>query len=413
MEWRIDAWDARGGRAFATQRSADSDLAVPAAESWGPTVFIGPPSFRPEQIANIGIALGARRSGAFDARVPLDANLPEVAFGTADEVAEFVRRAYTFGGRDRGGDGGGGVAFEGGPGEPPLAGEGGSLAIENFADEWAERARHLVKNTKVDGDPVDELVTRQFPRDPPPAPPTALDSVQSGALQVLATLLDGLPLHGMHMPSFTRWREAASSLDAALSELALWDSWFLASEPARRLVSNYLMARGNHLLKQELPDEFDGVAYAQALLRWQPTRSDPDAAAQRFRETLLHSWHFADEQRLPSPTQFADRYEAMFSWPLPRYVRTRPEARSVGELLVSYVSAPALVAGRKPGAAHIVAFAAALLASRVEDRARENWRERAAFGWLARSVPRLIHRPEVEALVLEPQPRPVLAGLGR
>ena len=46
MEWHIDAWDPRGGRAFATQRMQNADVGDPdEVDLWAPTVFIRPAVF--------------------------------------------------------------------------------------------------------------------------------------------------------------------------------------------------------------------------------------------------------------------------------------------------------------------------------------------------------------------------------
>jgi hypothetical protein len=81
-----------------------------------------------------------------------------------------------------------------------------------------------------------------------------------------------------------------------------------------------------------------------------------------------------------------------FSWPLPAYIGSEDkELTSVGSLLMAFIASPARVA-RWKGAGDIVLFAAALLASRIEDRAAPNWRGRAAAKWLAGSLPTHLRR---------------------
>lgn len=109
MKWHIDAWDPMGGRAFASQRTRNKDL-VEYDNSRGPTVYIAPPDFRPELIANVAIAIAACHSANFNPRLPPaegdNGALPdELAFPTADSVADFVRRAFIGGGINRGGGG--------------------------------------------------------------------------------------------------------------------------------------------------------------------------------------------------------------------------------------------------------------------------------------------------------------------
>ncbi|MFO1417956.1 MAG: hypothetical protein U1E83_04745 [Methylotetracoccus sp.] len=402
MEWHIDAWDATGGRAFATQRSRNSDIGQPDGETWGPTVFIGPPSFRPEQIANIGIALSARRSGAFDPRVPLDPETDEIEFATADAVADFVRRAFVGSSRNRGGDGGGAIGFEGGPEGPPPSGGGEASVADRFMDEWMHGAALLVE----DPVPLALFHGNQLPLTFEPAVhAVAADRfgpVQSGALQVLATVLDGIPRFGLRSPAFRQWQEAAIGLDAALCELGVWNAWFTCEEPARSIASDYLRKRTLTLVPQDRQTDIDGVLFAQLALRWQPTTADPATAADRFWDNLQLAQLWPAVNLVVLHSHMSDRYDAMFSWPLPRYVRVEPACRSVGELLATFVSSPSAFAECVPGTMDIVMFAAALLASRVEDRNREGWHERAAASWLAQSVPHWQFRDDIEALIVNP-----------
>ena len=410
MEWHIDAWDSRGGRAFATQRTQNADIGDPDEEVWGPTVFIGPPSFRPEQLANIGIALSARRSGSFDPRVPMNPNAPEASFNTADAVADFVRRAFTGSVRNRGGDGGGAIGFEGGPEGPPPSDGGEPTIAERFIGEWMDGIQTLEKNPHFHSYFVGSQLPHIFVAQPPAK--GQLESVQSGALQVLATVLDAVPLYGLNSFLFEQWRMAATSLDAALTELGLWRGWFTAPDHERVNISNYLRHRSSALLKANGQAAVDGVVFAQMLLRWQPSSADPNAAAKRFWVSVRHAEEFADDNCVVDPAPPAERYEALFGWPLPRYVNLQPPCRSVGELLATFVSSPTAFSRGTPGALDIVAFAAALLASRNEDRRFEGWRERAAATWLAQSVPQWLFREDLEALILDPEQKQVLAGVG-
>lgn len=408
MEWHIDAWDARGGRAFATQRTQNADIGDPDEEVWGPTVFIGPPSFRPEQLANIGIALSARRSGSFDPRLPMNPQTAEASFDTADAVAEFVRRAFTGSVRNRGGDGGGAIGFEGGPDEPPPSDGGEPAVAERFIAEWMDGIQTLEKNPHLHG----YFVGSQFPEIFVAQPPAKgqLESVQSGALQVLATMLDAVPLKDLSTFRFEQWHMAAASLDGALTELGLWRSWFTAPVFEHAKISNYLRHRKSGLLEANEYAAVDGVSFAQMLLRWQPSSAHPNDASRRFWLSVHLGQRFANDNRAVDPAPPAERYEALFGWPLPRYVNLQPHCRSVGELLATFVSTPAAFTRGTPGALDIVAFAAALLASRTEGRRPDGWRERAAATWLARSVPQWLFRKDLEALILDPEQKQVLAG---
>lgn len=407
MEWHIDAWDPSGGRAFATQRTRDADVGDPDEEIFGPTVFIGPPSFRPEQLANIGIALSARRSGSFDSRVPMNREAPEASFDTADAVADFVRRAFAGSVGNRGGDGGGAIGFEGGPDGPPPS-EGGEPAVaERFIAEWMDGIETLDKNPKIHSC----FLGSQLPHIFVGSQPTKgqLDAVQSGALQVLATVLDGVPLYALGSSMFEQWHMAAASLDAALTELGLWRCWFTAPDFQHAQIGNYLRNRKSGLLKANEQAAVDGVSFAQMLLRWQPSSAEPEAASKRFWRSVHHAQGYADDNRAVDPAPPAERYEGLFSWPLPRYVNLRPQCRSVGELLATFVSSPTAFTRGTPGALDIVAFAAALLASRTEDRRLDGWRERAAATWLAQSVPQWLFRKDLEDLILDPEQKQVPA----
>lgn len=425
MEWRIDAWDARGGCAFATQRNGDADIGDPGDDDYGPTVFISPPSFRPEQIANIGIALSARRQGVFDPRVPMNRDLPEASFETADAVADFVRRAYIGSAGNRGGDDGGVIGVDGGPEAPPPSEPGEPGAARGFLDAWTKGVREL--------EAVADFSCRFFGFEIPrifavPSSTTSgqLESVQSGALQVLATVLDAVPLNALDTFRYEQWHLAASTLDAALTELGLWRSWLTMKDPLRSQIDHYLRHRGSIMFR---PPEFlyfgDGILFAQMLLRWQPTVSDPENAAKRFQHNLHFTQHYDDYNYARNPAPPAERYEALFDWPLPRYVNMAPRSHSVGELLAAFVSSPADFIGNAsdakashspkepPGALDIVTFAAALLASRAENRRQQGWRERAAATWLARSVPQWLFRNDVEALIRDPEQRQVVMSAGR
>lgn len=420
MEWRIDAWDAKGGCAFATQRNDNADIGDPGELNPGPMVFISPPSFRPEQIANIGIALSARRQGVFDPRVPMNRDRPEARFETADAVAEFVRRAYIGSAGNRGGDDGGVIDVDGGPEAPPPSEPGEPGAARRFIQAWETGVREL--------NDVAGFSCRFFGSEIPrifavPASTTSgqLDSVQSGALQVLAMVLDAVPLLQLDTFRYEQWHSAASTLDAALTELGLWRSWLTMKDPLRSQIDHYLRYRGSIMFRRpEIPYFGDGVVFAQMLLRWQPTVSDPWEAAARFQRSLHYVRRYYDDYYYAgNPATPAERYEALFDWPLPRYVTLEPRCRSVGDLLAAFVSSPerfirnASGAREPPGALDIVTFAAALLASRTENRRQHGWRERAAATWLARSVPQWLFRSDIEALIRDPEQRQVVMSAGR
>jgi hypothetical protein len=365
-------------------------------------VFIGPPSFRPEQIANIGIALSARRSGVFDRRLPLNEEQNEMQFSSADAVSEFVRRSFISSSRGGGGDGGGGIPTEGGPDAPPPR-DGDDRAevqmteAERFIEDWTEAVEGVKKRDHLHAE-----IRRERNTQPTLLPHVhdarQLGSVQCGALQVLVTVLCGVPWYGAKGPQFERWQEAAVTLDGALLELGLWGSWFTSSEPVRRRISDYLTYQLPKFIDEELRRKPNGITYALMVLRWQPTSSESEEAQRGFSEMLKHAVHFADDCRKQPAFSPSERYEALLTWPLPPYVRKHPKVRSVGELLATFVSAPQELANTR-GALDIISFAAAFLASRTERRLVEGWRERAAANWLARSLPRYAFHRDIEAII--------------
>ena len=107
VAWFIDGLDAKAGLAFTSLRTPDLLEQEPALDL--PSVFIAPPTFRPETVSSRALAFAGTR-GPF--QYGLFAGGQEVAFPSLDAAIEFVRRAYLRGG---GGDAAGG----GGAGVPP------------------------------------------------------------------------------------------------------------------------------------------------------------------------------------------------------------------------------------------------------------------------------------------------------
>ena len=94
-----------------------------------------------------------------------------------------------------------------------------------------------------------------------------LESVQSGALQALATALDAVPLHGPSSFLFEQWRMAAASLDAALTEAGSpRRSWFTALDSSTRSISNHLRNREGWLRRRANEHAaIDGVSVVNVL----------------------------------------------------------------------------------------------------------------------------------------------------
>lgn len=91
MKWRIDAWNVIDGLAFASLRRPLNEDEF--RQSVSQTVYIAPPYFQPETIANLSTALGATRGIFFQEGLFLD-NGQEAAFESLNLVCETVRRAY-------------------------------------------------------------------------------------------------------------------------------------------------------------------------------------------------------------------------------------------------------------------------------------------------------------------------------
>jgi hypothetical protein len=114
--WRLDAWDARAGFAFASSR--DADLLTEAPQMNRPAVIVAPPSFQPEWLATRSLGFAASRGSC---QLGLYVGGAEVGFPSLEALIDFVRRAYM--------SGGGGDAP--GPGAPsvPRPREGGGPEI--------------------------------------------------------------------------------------------------------------------------------------------------------------------------------------------------------------------------------------------------------------------------------------------
>jgi hypothetical protein len=111
--WHIDSWDARGGYAFASFFKAGVDEFA----SELPTIFVSPPAFAPEAVADRAMAFAASH-GSFQEGFFLDG--VSVAFPNLPDLVTFVRRVFlSGGGGDAGGDGPP-PEPEGGPEEPEI-----------------------------------------------------------------------------------------------------------------------------------------------------------------------------------------------------------------------------------------------------------------------------------------------------
>jgi len=402
-QWHFDGWDRRAGRAFATRRSRGADLAENRAD-WGPTVYIGPPDFRPEQIGSTSIALSAARAGYFAGSVPPNANAEnELSFPSADAAAEFVRLAFVSSGRNRGGGGeGGGAPTDRNPPQSPEGERRENDVLYSYLYEAEELRKRLNGTRTVTALPIPSLAQIV-------APGVREERIESGALQLTATLLEariGGKLDAV-------WPPATTTLHRAMVELQFWQEWLELpnGDPRTIRIAKYLWGPLTALIglpgKDELEgDNASGVIRATLYLcsplftRIAPTHVE----YARFLLTRSVANAFYSYADFGMPPDFFDRFEPMFSWPLPAYIAREDAAlTSVGSLLMAFIASPARVAGWNNGAMDIVMFAAALLASRIEDRAAPNWRGRAAAKWLAGSLPTHVFSQDIEALIWEPE----------
>jgi hypothetical protein len=85
----------------------------------------------------------------------------------------------------------------------------------------------------------------------------------------------------------------------------------------------------------------------------------------------------------------ADRYEALFAWPLLAHIVDRSnQIFTVGNLLALFVASPTALTRHRVNRYDVLEFAAALLASRITERVSLDWREDAARAWFEGSRPR-------------------------
>lgn len=395
--WHLDGWDREGGRAFATRRPRGADLAENRAD-FGPTVYIGPPDFLPEQIGSTSVALSASRAAYFVESVPPFATAEnELGFPTANAVAEFVRLAFVGNGRNRGG-GGEGAA----PGEPnlPRSPEGmppEDDALWSYFHETALLRKKLQSLREESALPI-ASVAKGLSRG------VREEGVESGALQLIRAHLEAR-VHGSPAEA---WPSAHTTLHRAMVELQIWQEWLDRPETDPRSIRNaeYLWEPVRALLgfpedaKPDLKNPI-GVIAAAHQCSLPSARLSPGFID--YARLLLHSSERANTfytyAAFGMPPDSFDRYAPMFSWRLPNYLaRADKTVTSVGGLLAAFIAWPERVR-QWPGATDIVRFSAALLASRLEDRMHPGWRGRAASNWLARSVPRHVFSADVEALI--------------
>lgn len=223
-KWRFESLDARAGLAFAAWRKERSTSSV--VEEW-PCLFFSPPSFTPEPVASVALAMAAAR-GTFQPGLLIEGR--EAFFETPEAVAEFVRRAYVSSGGGDGADGGGGGDEPIPPEEPPdLPAVGGfeEAPEGNVEDEdrrprfpsasqsigvAAKRFEQLTSNTAF-GHAQSCAWGEVHGED-------GVDTLATGALQVMRELMRRAPQKGSN--GLLRWHGDLKALGAYVAQMGLW-----------------------------------------------------------------------------------------------------------------------------------------------------------------------------------------------
>jgi hypothetical protein len=401
--WHIDGWDRLSGRAFATQRPSGVDLSEwsehpsgTATPRWGPTIYIGPPGFQPEVLANASIALSAARFGQFQPRLPRDG--AEISFPSAESVAEFVRRAFVGGGR------GGGGPLEGET-TPPRDPEGpiegpdleGASPLQSYPASYQKALKFLYSMSPgKDNTPWPDAVSIEYQ----PAFQIGLrqHAVSAGAATLAATMLRA---HSSYRQNkrLRLWRGAARNLCRAITELDLFVDWAGGANGVQTPtpITNILSRVVRDLLRVQV----DSKSLSKMVFFLLRDHLDDNELffIKRVSDRVPWPWYFLPQSGSVEP--LTDRYDALFTWPLPAHiVDAGNQVFTVGDLLAVFVASP-MALKQQVDAYDILEFAAALLASRIPERVSPNWREDAARSWFERSRPRWAFSSQAENLLLD------------
>lgn len=382
--WYIDAWEPRGGRAFASLRTETVPSSI--ATNYDTTVYIGPPGFEPRSIVNTSVALAAIRNGQAWPRVPLG-ETGEIAFPTARTAAEFVRRGFIAG--RSGSDGERGSETPPTPEFPSLGNDGERTPLQGYVSQFEAAGKAGDK---------DENGDRQAPR---LNGPSAL-SVKRGAVLILHQVL--VALHHRHIDE--AWTVAVRDLHFFLDELRIWH-WLKGSTtpPANDPTTEAAIA----LLKPPLtgigPLRADQIVAAASLVLLHGKITDE--LAEHFmimRHWYRHygylgpywPWHSTGPGGGPR-----DRYAALFRWPVHGREVAGQRIVNLGQLLTSFVAAPQNFANLTAAEADMIMFAAAVLGAHGRDAQEKTleWQDDAALAWLNQSLPHLMLPQAAEQLV--------------
>lgn len=440
--WFIDSLDARAGLAFTSLRA--SDLLSEEAALDLPSVFIAPPTFRPETVSSRSLAFAATR-GPFQCGLFIADQ--EIAFPSLDAVIEFVRRSYLRGGGgDAAGGGGAGVPPRTTPGtlgpegEHPLEGEDGrgrGLLGKMLKD--SANARLAATSLKFHAGEMFD--TRDFHASVG-APGTAVAGdefvLARGAAELIAELLRRCPVTGPD-DKLMGWFGSAQRLGRSINKLGLWHQIMadpLASNlgriadtvlqalhasaffsfPFKEAIEAARQRFGAHGL---LPLLFCGFAISPL---W---GIDPAALNYEYLISIRRIWPWPLLGSL-TDTRISDPVDDLAQWPIPamveQFVGRDADALRLYNLLCAVIASPDVLAdgAADPGSRRaaeiaiiLVLFAAAHLAVEAAPSLAPNlvaWANDmankaladvvlTALAWLADQYPNKIFPDEVEEVI--------------
>jgi len=376
-QWRIDALDARGGLAFASQR----DHRFSEIEHGGASplcVFIGAPGFQPEIVANRSIALASIR-GAFQFRlyVKTAEGAEEVAFPTLEAVTQFVRRAFL---RSGGGDGAGG---EGGEGPTPLPRDGrpdlpGTAELIEKGETLANLiagAASLFRKSSGNCKPGDVAPFGSWPgsRDLDSSASRAFDGgsiLANAALTLLREMLRRMP-DGKDTRALMNWHRDAREFGQLVGAMGIWPILWLP--PYRNAISKLMKQLASQrsglaaidLLSKVIPeDDYRGV-YLSALLFCSALPLDDERSARYNRYWEYYAGPSETGARSLDPIASLGKISCPDD--LAKQVRDKAgDTVSLYHALVSFVGSPVAAGGTDPKHLELILFAATWIATCAE-----------------------------------------------
>jgi hypothetical protein len=233
--------------------------------------------------------------------------------------------------------------------------------------------------------------------------------VMTGGVQLLSAMLYAYPDRSSGSIRKRLWGRAALSMHRALGELDLWAELARDDTGRHTLLFDFLAQSVDALLRRMgwshgwlgSQRRSAALAIASIILSEDPELSNRETFEYRLEYILRgHPLAYPYNHGFSRAEGQQDRFEPMFFWPLPPYVvRSFPELKNLGQLLSRYVASPIDFADTGPAVLQLVAFGAAFLGSRIDDRLIDNWQNRAAVAWLGRSIPKWIFSMSVEEII--------------